>query len=1003
MGRASATVSLKVALVGQDKISAALETAKQNTEQFSNSAKKNLKSTSGAFASITGSIEGLGNKWTEINSFIGVAQTGLSMLGTAIDELADVDRRANVALMFNRMVEAPGLALANLRHFSHGMGATDTELQQLGLSANQAGFNIEQMGQLMEIASKKSIYRGQDLKSSFEEVLASFKGLSSESLLLLGIEMDVEKRRTQMVAEAAKSGYMLSTMEANARLVGEALEEVANNTPLAEINLADFNTTAAQTAKDLEHLKEEMTSTLAGFFTGVGYGEDAAKNAADTISLFVSDAPGSYQAGVDILDQMAAFADKTPEAAAAFEDLSKWMGEYTKWIGERKKSEMDEWLADPETIKTLNMYTYSGNLAGKAAFKWNKEREIASASFIGEKEQYSKRGIMLRKLTALQSGANIEITNANILRQQAAVDQKALDTVLGGGVDQLTVYTHAISAVTTELEENLLAEKELKHFKEMGRALGVTPEEVEEELGKDPTAVQPLGELQRKELEDLSEHLANKKQMTESHEDNRIQIMLGAQTVANLNLKKSLLVDKTEIANIENQIKQTETLIAELSGKFAMFGALQFDMIDATNAANEAAHQKNLKAIRKEKAAKAAQYRSEINALKTTKEKFFTQDQIWRLEESGANSARARLEIEQEGERTAWNIANAKKLQRLQDREEHKMSTKQRLERDNLEDQLREMNRKQSRATAVLDRSEEARGAAHAMEMATVISEHRMLTAAEGMDEIKQARQAYTRELWILSNDHAANMAAIDTAEAEHKIGTIEATEQRELEVENNKLERSRILSDARMEIMDLEHQHRSELLTEWGEGLQGVADPLGQIIGLDEDASAGMEALAASFAVASAATSHMAGAGQDYKKAVPGMMSASASAAASMIEDTKSQAIVQGAFEVGASLSSFAFGDIKGGAMHAASAAAFFALAGSGKKGGAGGSGGALSSGGGGTSGGGGGPGSTTSNLVLNVSGFVGSEHDLAVGMSKSLSVIGQDNPGTGIGSSLS
>jgi hypothetical protein len=188
-----------------------------------------------------------------------------------------------------------------------------------------------------------------------------------------------------------------------------------------------------------------------------------------------------------------------------------------------------------------------------------------------------------------------------------------------------------------------------------------------------------------------------------------------------------------------------------------------------------------------------------------------------------------------------------------------------------------------------------------------------------------------------------------------------------------------------------------------YADALSMPLDPLLQLVERQDSANQGLQVLGATMAATAAATRAYAQSNVEASnsqerlvKTSPAMISAGGTAAAAFVKQTKTKALIQGAFESASSISAFATGNIVGGVGHAAAAAAFFALAGQG-------------SGGGGkapkakreqaalTSGGamGGGFTKSTAPIVVNVQGFaLGSASDIGTSLGSTI----QDVRETGI-----
>jgi hypothetical protein len=1035
MAKASGTVSLKLAIVGQDKISAVLETAKRNTAGYANSAKQNLEKTSGAFASIKGSIEGMGTKWSELRSKVALATQAIGMIRQGLDELQEFESSRAVDQMFTQMVEQPGIVLAAMRQASRGVKATDTDLKRMAMSARAAGFNVKEMTLILDAASKRSVFRNTGLLESFNELNTAFKNQSKESLASLGIEFDRQKYIEKQRANYKKLGKEVSDYTLNIGAMREALRLSEEVSGISRIKLSETASVLRETSEELENLKDTAGKGIVSFLTGEGFGEDEADVIANALQK-VAEGGDDMGYSVSVLNtHFGNMAKSSPEIAAFLDsvnnrmteakdrvdgvggvirdlhsvDLPDWLGGGVEDVGEVGASAVGLVI---DAATGFTQQTKLGNFQLKEQVEFldqglgiltdwvAKEQDITDErrdqAGLSNQMKLTKSWLQFRENEA----TSIQDVTKRIREARAALreyEEGWAATSFRAGVAQFSGAERKDFAEKLQAMKDLVGEADFANI--MWRDASnltytfLTDQASEIEQAHYIMSGWEVYHDSAKQIEAYQDQLRN----LYMRQNNQGKILEKQNMITRSKNRMTYVEDKAELVKMEHQIRVAEGMIKIMSGEIDLTIAEVINW--SKNIMDEAD-----KAERKRKAEKWKQRKEEIKSLEIQRlqnmEKMFVLD----LEAKGLMTDRKRLFFSHSIADAIDDINNKKRRGTLEDLERAgKLSEKQWLELDAL--RMSETIRAAEKAKAIKSANAQEKDLTleHGREMETIDQARIEASAKYGIDQTKYAERQKHGAILAAEHNLERKLSDINQRKTDSIIDAAEADRQIQIATLTSELEIEAIYADRRAAIREEEFERRSELLDEWTVQLDNVSGPLSQIIALDENASAGTETLAAAFAVASVATSEMSAATNGYRAALPGMLSASGAAASGMIEDTKRQAQVQGMFEIASSLSSFAFGDIKGGALHAASAAAFFALAGkggSGKKDKSGAKGGSISKGGGG--GGSSKTGSTTSNLVLNVSGFVGSEHDLAVGMSKNLSVLDHDNPGTGLGSHL-
>jgi len=295
---ARGTVSLKFALVGEDKLAGTIAKAQRSMDGFGKRSAASAKAAQKGFRGLSGTITGIPSKVQEMNQAFqlakGVASALAGALRGAFDFLKEGEIANNVETIFNQINANANAVLKSAR------GATlnlidDTTLQQQLNKMRILGASVEDAIGVMRVASTVAEVTGQDVVGLAEQIsMATISGRSA-SLKLVGVMLDLNKelelyaRRTDTTIDA------MSEQEKTSARLQIVTGSLATKLATAGISTKDLSSRIRELETDLQNATssaQQLATTLAGDLFGdetqAEYWEDRTEDLIDKASKFGS-------------------------------------------------------------------------------------------------------------------------------------------------------------------------------------------------------------------------------------------------------------------------------------------------------------------------------------------------------------------------------------------------------------------------------------------------------------------------------------------------------------------------------------------------------------------------------------------------------------------------------------------------------------------------------------------------------------------------------------------
>ena len=212
---ARGVVRLLFSLIGEDKLSSHIAKSQRAMEDMAGSAEKQGKRSANAFGSITGVIDGIPGRLSDVKAGFDLLGDAIAAVEAGIEELAEAERRLNVEKFFAASQGGAEKAKEAVEELNEATGDTVNrgELLQFVNSMTVAGQEMDTVYGLLESSAKVSIATGQPLLEVADQLKDSLITGSMTGFELLGITLDVNKGLEKQAESMGISIDEMSTSE----------------------------------------------------------------------------------------------------------------------------------------------------------------------------------------------------------------------------------------------------------------------------------------------------------------------------------------------------------------------------------------------------------------------------------------------------------------------------------------------------------------------------------------------------------------------------------------------------------------------------------------------------------------------------------------------------------------------------------------------------------------------------------------------------------------------
>ena len=266
---ASGQVQLNIALTGEDKLSAIIERSNRAMGTFGKRSKKTAKEATTGFAKISGTIKGVGTKFTELNSKLALVKEAFAAVQKAGEMAISGEIANNAERVFAQISGGADNAqrmMSRLREVSRGL-LDDTTIQQFASSLKIAGVEFGDIGRILEVSSRVALATGQDLEAVSRKIKdAALAGRQGE-FDRLGVVVRVnEELRKRAEAEGLVVDEMTKAQQVSMRL-DILTEKLGATMSAAGIRTDDLSTSLRSLQTDFQNLESSVEQGIANMLS----------------------------------------------------------------------------------------------------------------------------------------------------------------------------------------------------------------------------------------------------------------------------------------------------------------------------------------------------------------------------------------------------------------------------------------------------------------------------------------------------------------------------------------------------------------------------------------------------------------------------------------------------------------------------------------------------------------------------------------------------------------
>lgn len=266
---ASGQVRLTMAFNGEDKLAAVIEKSNRAMGKFGKNTSRVSKTATSGFARIKGSISGVGNRLTELNSGIQLARQAFGALQAAGEAAISGEIANNAEKVFNQIsggADNAAKIMEKLRGVSRGL-LDDTTIQQFAGSLRIAGVEFSETARILDLSSRVALATGQDLETVSRKIKdAALAGRQGE-FDRLGV---VIKVNTELKKKAEAEGKVVEEMtkaEQVSMRMDILTEKLGTTMAAAGIDTSKLGTSLRSVKTDLDNLQSSAEQVLANSLT----------------------------------------------------------------------------------------------------------------------------------------------------------------------------------------------------------------------------------------------------------------------------------------------------------------------------------------------------------------------------------------------------------------------------------------------------------------------------------------------------------------------------------------------------------------------------------------------------------------------------------------------------------------------------------------------------------------------------------------------------------------
>lgn len=267
---AKGQVRLLFSLVGQDKLSSAIEKSRNSVDRFADTSTKAGKKSGGAFGKLTGTISGIPGRLSDLNAGFQLVGQAINMASQAIDELAEAEKRVNASRIFQQTQAGTKDAEAAMDELAKATRGALNQEQLIAFSNSMrfAGQDLDTITKTLETAFLVSQGTGREMLQVAETLRDSLITGAGTGFEFLGITRDLNKEiEAQAVAMGKNTDSMDTAQKAEFRL--EIISKTLQDRLLEmNIDVGQLSTTFQGFKTDLDNAKNSASNFAAASMGG---------------------------------------------------------------------------------------------------------------------------------------------------------------------------------------------------------------------------------------------------------------------------------------------------------------------------------------------------------------------------------------------------------------------------------------------------------------------------------------------------------------------------------------------------------------------------------------------------------------------------------------------------------------------------------------------------------------------------------------------------------------
>ena len=459
---AQGQVRLLFSLVGQDKLSSAIEKSRKSLDGLADASDKAGSQAGQAFGSLVGTITGLPGKLSDLNAGFELVGKAVDFVSQGVEQLAEAEKDLNARRIFEQTqqgTQGATEAMEGLEEATRG-AMNQKEIVNFSNSMRFAGLELDTISQTLNTAFTVSEATGREVVEVAETLRDSLITGSGTGFEMLGITLDLNKALEE---EAQKIGKTINEMDTSEK----AQKRLAVMSEVLEDRLVELGVDVGSLSTQFRDFKTDIDDAKdsAAQFAAEELGQTRREQEIEQVRASVRGLFDDFESRLNKNDT-AAFIQKVAEVTGFSKELIEENTEALIKQGTVTETKLD--LMAKRMIKRDEITTKSQQQARKRSNE--QARKI-------EKADERARLVSVENLTAEMANLEKDKTTAiytNNIQQITKLDEKIEDIGI-----QMAAARGEITIV--EMEAQLSRVRATRNRDEANKARQQTLKELDQE------------------------------------------------------------------------------------------------------------------------------------------------------------------------------------------------------------------------------------------------------------------------------------------------------------------------------------------------------------------------------------------------------------------------------------------------------------------------------------------------------------------------------------------